>query len=55
MLERYRPAPVGTLWVDMPHVHPDVEPLGTVQDDAPEPPRAKTAALYILRLPVGTN
>ena len=33
MLERYRPAPVGTLWVDMPHVHPDVEPLGTVQDD----------------------
>ena len=43
MLERYRPAPVGTLWVDMPHVHPDVEPLGTVQDDAPEPPRAKTA------------
>ena len=43
MLERYRPAPVGTLWVDMPHVHPDVEPLGTVQDDDPEPPRASTA------------
>ena len=43
MLERNRPAPVGTLWVDMPHVHPDVEPLGTVQDDDPEPPRASTA------------
>ena len=50
MLERNRPAPVGTLWVDMPHVHPDVEPLGTVQDDAPEPPRAKTAErLYELK------
>ena len=43
MLERYRPAPVGTLWVDMPHVHPDVEPLGTVQDDDREPPRASSA------------